>query len=215
MADYTTGRQGDMRSAVRSSRSFARLGCFALVALLAAAGCREARQLDQRATTDSLAVQGGGPLSVVALQFEPTSEERALIENGLRELAARPDAPDLRYLGRQRPPWLGKFPDSQQRYLLLAYLHLYESPAGRKGGWSLYVLYSEGGVLRASDPLDHKDAEYLEIVRLGDVDGDSIGDVVYCSGYEGDDTANILRTVGFKSGSWYTIEPTAGARQEC
>src|SRR3989304_531071 len=132
MADYTTGREGDMRSAVRSSRSFARLGCFALVALLAAAGCREARQLDQRATTDSLAVQGGGPLSVVALQFEPTSEERALIENGLRGLAARPDAPDLRYLVLQRSPWLGNLPDSRLWGLPLANLLLYESPAGRK-----------------------------------------------------------------------------------
>ena len=125
---------------------------------------------------------------VFNLRFDAGADERGAIVRALGVAAGLPNGPDLRT--RAFPAEVYRFgPAVGRRYVVLAYQPRFTAGDGDHWGASFYVLQASRGDSLLSRPLDMKDAEYVTLEEVRDVDGDGALDIVYCKGYEGEEEA--------------------------
>ncbi len=152
---------------------------------------------------------------VINLFFVPSAIDSALLRTILPEVALLPHGPVLS--DSMRPPELYTFGErtSAPRYLLVARQPRFSDGTGEHWGIAYYVIDPAQPGRLLSPPLDMKDAEYNVVEEVADVDGDGRPDVVYCSGFEGEEEPPVRRVATIIDDHWRKLNRPKSRRASC
>ena len=99
------------------------------------------------------------------------------------------------------------------RYILLAPMSGSDSRDMRSWGLSFSTIVS-GDPPEISRPFGFGGLEFIDVQAVRDIDRDGAADVVFCTGYEGQDEPSLPRALGYRGGAWYEISlPAATDRR--
>jgi hypothetical protein len=148
---------------------------------------------------------------VIPLHFKPAVGESVAVVRALRVAIQRTNGPQVRR-DEIRAQLFRVDPTPRTRYLLFAAQPRFMASDGEHWGRSFYILDLSNGNVTLSPPLDMKDAEYVTVETLRDVNGDGIVDLVYCKGYEGEEELPRHFAATFRGGHWEPL-PDALVKQ--
>ena len=193
----------------------------AILIFLFAAGwlgaCSRRGARDQGRNDTVLIEQSSAPDSsglVVDLRFTADSLERMLLMTRLALISKAPNAPDLRR--RSFPAQIYRVTTIQPgRYFMLAYQPRFRGSDGDHWGKSFFVIEMDGEGAPISPPLDMKDAEYVVLEALRDVNGDSRSDLIYCKGYEGEEAPPTRLVAAYLGGRWIDLPNNSVGGKTC
>jgi hypothetical protein len=161
-------------------------------------------QLDSQDTSDQ----------AIPVHFKPAAGESTLVVHAIKMVMQRNNGPQMRR-GEIRGQLFRMDPTPGKRYMLFAAQPRFRAPDGEHWGRSFYVLDLSGGVVALSPPLDMKDAEYITLEALRDVDGDGTIDLIYCKGYEGEEDLPRHLAATYRGLQWATIPDSLVAQGDC
>jgi hypothetical protein len=147
----------------------------------------------------------------IPLHFKPAAGESVAVLRALKVAMQRTNGPQARR-AEVRAQLFRLDPTPRARYLLFAAQPRFAASDGEHWGRSFYVLDLSSGGVTLSPPLDMKDAEYVTIETLRDVNGDGAVDLVYCKGYEGEEELPRHFAATFRDGHWEPL-PDALVKQ--
>jgi hypothetical protein len=148
------------------------------------------------------------------LHFKPAAGESVAVVHALKIAMQRPNAPQM-LRGEIHGQIFRLDSTPGKRYLLFAGQPRYKAADGEHWGRSFYVLDLSNGGIALSPPLDMKDAEYITVETIRDVNGDGAVDVVYCKGYEGEEEAPRQLAATYRGGRWIALPDSLVTRGTC
>ena len=153
-------------------------------------------------------------MPAIPLHFKPIAGESVAVANALKVAMQRANSPQMER-GEVRAQIFRFDPTPGRRYLLFAAQPRYTAADGEHWGRSFYILDLSSADVALSPPLDMKDAEYITLETVRDINGDGILDLVYCKGYEGEEELPRHLAATYRGEHWVLLPETLVAQGKC
>jgi len=190
------------------------LGYLSLAAVVNSCAREPAVDGPQRAEGAVMSVAQDTTAVFIQLKFDASGRESTSVVRALRSISATAHPPDLRR--RAFPAQVYRLdPAGDSLYLVLAYQPRFSDADGDHWGKTFYVLRASNTVPALSPPLDMKDAEYVVVDSVADVDRDGAADFVYCKGYEGEEDPPRRMAAGYREGRWLDLSDQLRGSRVC